>query len=470
MKKFLAILLGSLFLTGSALAYTVRPGDYPLKLWGKNWRAELAKYGISDPRKLPVGLVVNEDNEDFLGTTPTPTSSANRMYVEAPDWQLFNGAATGDTTLTLDDLEDIYGAEINMDFLGNKGYGRINPDGVSESITFTGITTNSDGTKTLTGVRTILSRYPYTETSGLTRSHSIGSLFRLSNTAGFYNDLTNKYNNESIEGLWTFNDLAPRVTTTLTQLSTQTSSLASIQYVNSVATSGAPNAGLAVKGLVEMAATSSFSATGTTGAYLVHDASQSVTTSAGAADAGKYIRLNATGTLHSSFGGTTSSLATLNATSTVVQNPASATTSPGYNSIPLSRSASSTISETWIATSSVNGNFLRSTSTGAYWDSFNVTSTVSSTKQLEVVHQNLTGKTLMVVITFHLTAVSEVIVRTGPTSTPANVAGQVFTNTGGSVEADIPIIFFVPPLYYYAAYETGAGGTITRFWVEWQMW
>jgi len=241
MKKIYAIIFALVLLPTVAFGYTVQKGDYPIKLWGDNWRTELNKYGITDPTKLPIGLEVDLD-EPLLGGTPTPASSAPRVYIESSDWQLYNGAAAGDTTLTLDDLEDIYGTDITMGS-STKMYGRINPDGVSESISFTGITTNSDGTKTLTGVKTALAQYPYTETSGLALSHSIGSLFRLSNTAGFYNDFANKENAEIIENIWTYNQFP--IVSSSTALPDANGELATKYYVDTVGAGGFTAANIA---------------------------------------------------------------------------------------------------------------------------------------------------------------------------------------------------------------------------------
>jgi len=112
-------------------------------------------------------------------------------YVEAPDFFLFTPAVATDTSITINNLIDIYGNVLTMTDFGDVGYGRINPEGteISESFSFTGVTANSDDTYTLTGVKTVLAKSPYTQTSGLVRSHSINARVRFSNTAGFYRTL-----------------------------------------------------------------------------------------------------------------------------------------------------------------------------------------------------------------------------------------------------------------------------------------
>jgi hypothetical protein len=100
--------------------------------------------------------------ESRLGGTPTPSTSASMKYVETGDFTLFDSAVAGDTSITLDSLKDIYNNTLTMSDFGDKGFGRINPEGdnVSEAFSFSGITANSDGTYTLTGVKTVLAKYP----------------------------------------------------------------------------------------------------------------------------------------------------------------------------------------------------------------------------------------------------------------------------------------------------------------------
>lgn len=330
MKKIYAIIFALVLLPTVAFGYTVQKGDYPIKLWGDNWRIELSKYGIDDPTKLPVGLEVDLD-EPTLGATPTPTSSAPRVYIESPDWQLYNGAAAGDTTITLDDLEDIYGTDITMGS-STKMYGRINPDGVSESISFTGITTNSDGTKTLTGVKTVLAQYPYTETSGLALSHSIGSLFRLSNTAGFYNDFANKENAEIIENIWTYNQFP--IVSSSTALPDANGEFATKYYVDTVGAGGFTSVNIATNEGLKVFGTSPETA----GVYVRADKGMVTSTT------GVYQSVDSsTGVLGEGASGITFS------TSTLID--LIATSTPTAGKIPISTSTQY-ISSDWIAPTS----------------------------------------------------------------------------------------------------------------------
>lgn len=252
MKKFLLGLLLTFLIATPVYGYSVVKGDTPFGLWGANWKTELAKYGISDPTKLPIGLEidleVNAEKDGKLGATPTPTSSASRKYVEAPDFYLYSPAVAADTTITLNTLKDIYGNVLTMTDLGTLGYGRIDPDSatISESITFSGITANSDGTYTLTGVKSTLAKYPYSQTSGLKRSHSINAIFRLTNTAAFYDGFANKDNNEIVDGYWTFTSPTTSIfyafptvsSSAYTGLPTSNGQLATKYYVDTVGAGG----------------------------------------------------------------------------------------------------------------------------------------------------------------------------------------------------------------------------------------
>lgn len=185
------------------------------------------------------------------------------------------GAVIGDTTITLTSMTDIDGNTLSMstDF-GTIGYGTLEPGSgdQEEQISFTGLTNNSNGTTTLTGVKHVGFLYPYTETSGLAKTHAGGTRFVVSNTSGFYNKLTSKSDDETISGTWTFtNPNYPRMDTD-TPLPTDSAQLATKAYVDSVAVSGAPNATTGVKGIVQLATQAQFDArttAGSTGATLV---------------------------------------------------------------------------------------------------------------------------------------------------------------------------------------------------------
>ena len=130
-------------------------------------------------------------------------------FVQAQSFTLAGAGATiGDTSLTLTSFQ-LEGTNLAMTDFGSKGWGTLEPGNGDneEQIYFTGVTQNSNGTATLTGVYSVLMKAPYTATSGVTKSHAGGVKFVISNTAGFYDSLSGKNNDETISGLWTFTTL-----------------------------------------------------------------------------------------------------------------------------------------------------------------------------------------------------------------------------------------------------------------------
>jgi len=178
-------------------------------------------------------------------------------YVEAPDFFLFTPAVATDTSITINNLIDIYGNVLTMTDFGDVGYGRINPEGteISESFSFTGVTANSDDTYTLTGVKTVLAKSPYTQTSGLVRSHSINARVRFSNTAGFYSNFVDKDAAQTIAGDKEFTG-----TTTLADGSklktsaapTADEDIANKKYIDDTAIAGGVKATTSVYGISKM--------------------------------------------------------------------------------------------------------------------------------------------------------------------------------------------------------------------------
>ncbi len=119
-----------------------------------------------------------------------------------------SGVAVGDTTVTLSSFKTIDGTNLSISDFGAKGYATVEPGSSDreEQISFTGVTQNTNGTATLTGVKTVGFLYPYTEISAFSKSHPGGVTFVISNTSGFYNNLPAKDNDEAITGLWTVPD------------------------------------------------------------------------------------------------------------------------------------------------------------------------------------------------------------------------------------------------------------------------
>lgn len=131
-----------------------------------------------------------------------------RNYVQAQDFTL-NGSGIGiaDTTIPLSSFTLPNSNEpITMAMFGDIGYGTLEPETPrEENISFTGVTQNANGTAELTGVVRGLDLVdPYTVDLTLRQSHAGATIFRITNSVQLYAMLANKYNDEDIEGLWTF--------------------------------------------------------------------------------------------------------------------------------------------------------------------------------------------------------------------------------------------------------------------------
>lgn len=185
-----------------------------------------------------------------------------------------SGAIIGATSLTLTSMTDIDGNALTMSgTFGTKGFGTMEPGNgaLEEQISFTGLTNNANGTVTLSGVSSVTFVYPYTETSGLLKTHAGSTTFVISNTAGFYNKVVSKDDDATITATHTYTvPNYPRMDTT-TPLPTDQAQLATKAYVDSVVIVGAPNATTSVQGLVQLptqAQVDAGTATGSTGASL----------------------------------------------------------------------------------------------------------------------------------------------------------------------------------------------------------
>lgn len=127
------------------------------------------------------------------------------QYAQLDPFALYGaGAVAGATTITFKSFQTIDGVNLTMTDFGSIGYGTIDPGNGSleEQISFTGVTQNTNGTATLTGVKSVLFLSPYTATTGLSKTHAGSTPFVISNTSGFYNELTAKQNNEVLTGYW----------------------------------------------------------------------------------------------------------------------------------------------------------------------------------------------------------------------------------------------------------------------------
>lgn len=124
-------------------------------------------------------------------------------------YRLKTSIGTSDTTIILSAFtEPITGNPLTMTSLATDiGYATIDPQSSTrkEFVSFTGITQNSDGSATLTGVsRGLGFQSPFTASSTLRKSHPGQSIFILSDSPQLFNEYARKRNNETITGQWTF--------------------------------------------------------------------------------------------------------------------------------------------------------------------------------------------------------------------------------------------------------------------------
>lgn len=194
-------------------------------------------------------------------------------------YYLQSSIGSTDTSITLSSFtEPVSGTVYTMANIGSDiVYGTIAPKTAnSEFISFTGITANSDGTATLTGVtRGLAKKTPFTTSSTFKLPHSGQTQFIISNPPQLYNEYVTLDNAETIVGKKTFpaggNANAP-VSGASYSAPTADLEYASKKYVDDTAIAGAPDATLTVKGIVEIATTAEIdadTATGATGASIV---------------------------------------------------------------------------------------------------------------------------------------------------------------------------------------------------------
>ncbi len=200
----------------------------------------------------------------------------NAKYVQAQTFTLAGaGAILGATSIVLSSFKQIDGVtDLTMTNFGDKGFLTLEPNNgtLEEQVSFTGVTQNANGTVTLTGVSNVLFISPYTESSGLAKTHAGGVPVIITNTAGFYNQFANKKDDETITGQWQFPNDAGTPTLGASYVApTLNNQVASKGYADSLTFSGAPDASTTQKGIVQEASTAQVNAgtaTGSTGALL----------------------------------------------------------------------------------------------------------------------------------------------------------------------------------------------------------
>lgn len=201
--------------------------------------------------------------------------SNNFTPLQAQNFSLAgSGCVIGDTTIVLKSMTTIDGALITMSMLGLYAFMTLEPGNGSneEQIVFTGITQNANGTATLTGVSNVSMGTPYTQTSGVLKTHAGSVTAILSNTSGFYNSFVAKDDDGTISETLTFTTPNfPQMNGVGTRPSLP-AQLVTKSYADSLTFAGAPNASTSVQGLVQVATQAQVDAKtliGSTSAYLI---------------------------------------------------------------------------------------------------------------------------------------------------------------------------------------------------------
>lgn len=204
-------------------------------------------------------------------------------------YQAGAGSIVGATTVVLTSFQDIYGNVLTMADFGSKGYGTAESDTSNEeAFTFTTVTANANGTYSLGGVKTALAKSPYTETSGLVRQHSGGTKVVITDNVAFWNTFTNKTNDETIDGQWTFTN-TPIVPGTVSDASTTVKGVSKLSVAAASPTNpivvGTNDTRVPVAYAVDAAGTDAYAITPSP-AITAYAAGQQITFKAGTANTG----------------------------------------------------------------------------------------------------------------------------------------------------------------------------------------
>lgn len=150
----------------------------------------------------------------------------------------------GDSTITLSTFKTPDGRPLVMSNFGQIGYGTLDPNNLPrlESVSFSGITQNANGTATLTGVSRGLDFItPYAASTTLAQQHLVGSTFILSNSSAFYGQQFPFLNNPStIAAVWTFGSTVQPTYDVNPSAYTSQLSLIDKAYADALSITGAP--------------------------------------------------------------------------------------------------------------------------------------------------------------------------------------------------------------------------------------
>ncbi len=255
---------------------------------------------------------------------------------------LSSSITSTDTTIPVTSLALPDGHALVMADLGSLVYLIIEPGSTNqEIISCTGIAGS-----TFTGATRGLAFYGATASSVAAnkKAHNAGVVIEMSNVHLVYEQFVDKDSNETVAGVKTFSSY-PKIADPNTA-PTANGEFAPKKYVDDTAVAGAPNATTTVKGIIELATDAELAAgteIGGTGASVVAHGNNFTTTPT----ANKIPVASATGKLAAGWGGSASTLATLDGSTKVVEDPANATTIPAASKIPIA-GGTGKLAEGWL--------------------------------------------------------------------------------------------------------------------------
>ena len=147
--------------------------------------------------------------------TPTQDNLSLGAYqtVAGKTYYLNSPISSSDSSLTLSAFKTpVSDYPLIMTNFGTIGYFTLEPGSSvrQEIISFTGVTQNSDGTATISGLTRGLSPVsPYTASTTIQKAHPGGSTVVISNPPQLYEQMATRANDETITGQWTFTGTSP---------------------------------------------------------------------------------------------------------------------------------------------------------------------------------------------------------------------------------------------------------------------
>src|SRR3990167_1384224 len=166
-------------------------------------------------------------------------------------YRLKSSIGTTNTSIVLSSLKNRTDIPLTMTLLGTDiGYATLDPQSTrSEFISFTGITQNSDGSATVTGVlRGISDIFPFVASTTMAEAHSGQSIFILSDSPALFDEYTKRRSNEWITGVWGFGSLP-----TSSVPCTSSTQFCNKAYMDGLAIQGAGTSSESAMGIVQLA-------------------------------------------------------------------------------------------------------------------------------------------------------------------------------------------------------------------------